>query len=71
MGSLVSNTVVVFVNRPLTIRETDWSAQLIEKASNEFRQWGSPGRLTQLFVQKCKYTLTHSNQYITNLCEIN
>ena len=29
---------MVFVNRPLTMRGTDWSAQLIEKASNETLQ---------------------------------
>ena len=34
IGSFVSWTVMVFVNRPLTIQGTYWSVQLIEKASN-------------------------------------
>ena len=29
--------VVVFVNRPLTLRGTDWLKQLIEETSNDVR----------------------------------
>ena len=36
MGSLVVKTVVIFVDRPSTIRRLDWPAQLILKNSNNF-----------------------------------
>ena len=38
MGFLVPRIVVVFANRPFTIRRADWPAQLIEKVSNVSHQ---------------------------------
>ena len=36
MGCLVARTVVVSVNRPLTIKVADWPVQMIEMSSNTY-----------------------------------